>query len=786
MTVADNTPIIVGAGQFTERLDSPGYQGLSPSDIAAKAAENALADAGAAQALRSAIDVIATTRTFEDSGPAPAAFGKTDNFPRSIAKRLGIDPRYALWEKAGGNTPQQLVSQFCEELAAGNAQAVLLAGAEAISTVRHLSSKGEKRDWAEHAEGQVEDHGWGLKGLVTYYNARHRITGAPAGYALLENARRRRLGMTRDAYAREMGRLFAPFSRVAAANPYSCSAVTGYTAEDIITVGERNRMISDPYPQRVVARDQVNQGAAVVLTTVGRARQLGIAESRWVYLHGYAALSEREIMERQDLGASPAARLAATAALEAAGVGADDIRHFDFYSCFPIPVFNVACDALGLSPEDPRGLTVTGGLPYFGGPGNNYSMHAIASIVEKLRADPGCYGFVGANGGWMSKYAVGVYSTRPAAWKACDSEPLQSRIDALPAPVVLQEADGEAMIETYTIAYQKGQPAYALVVGRLVPGNERFLALSQDGDAETLAAMLKEDPLGRRIHVRSLGVGNRFAFSARRLDELFPPGPKKLRDRYEHCLVERRGHLLEVTINRPESRNSLHPMAGEELAEIFDAWEADDDLWVAILTGAGTEAFCSGNDLKYSASGKPVWMPKSGFAGITRRRRVKPLIAAVNGIAMGGGTEMALACDLVVADEKAVFALSEVRVGLFAGAGGIVRLPRQVPKKIAMEMILTGRRAGAEEMQGWGLVNRVVPAGTALEAARRLAEEVLEGSPTSVRLSMEVMNHAEGIPVEVDAVQFPPHVIDDLIASEDAFEGPTAFAQKRKPNWKNR
>ena len=114
MTVADNTPIIVGAGQFTERLDSPGYQGLSPSDIAAKAAENALADAGAAQALRSAIDVIATTRTFEDSGPAPAAFGKTDNFPRTIAKRLGIDPRYALWEKAGGNTPQHLVSQFCE------------------------------------------------------------------------------------------------------------------------------------------------------------------------------------------------------------------------------------------------------------------------------------------------------------------------------------------------------------------------------------------------------------------------------------------------------------------------------------------------------------------------------------------------------------------------------------------------------------------------------------------------------------------------------------------------
>jgi len=786
MTVADNTPILIGVGQFTERLDAPGYQGLSPSDIAAQAAERAFADAGGGDALRKAVDVIATTRTFEDSGPAPAAFGKTDNFPRSIAKRLGINPRYALWEKAGGNTPQQLVSRFCEELAAGGAQAVLLAGAEAISTVRHLSSQGQRRDWAEHVEGQVEDHGWGLKGLLTYYNAKHRVTGAPAGYALFENARRARLGMTRDAYAREMGRLFAPFSRVAAANPWSCSAVSGYTAEDLITVGERNRMIADPYPQRLIARDQVNQGAAVVLTTVGRARQLGIAESRWVYLHGYAALAEREIMERQDLGASPAARLAATAALEAAGIAADDVSYFDFYSCFPIPVFNVACDELGLSPDDPRGLTVTGGLPYFGGPGNNYSMHAIASMVEKLRAEPGRYGFVGANGGWMSKYAVGVYSTRPATWKTCDSEPLQARIDALPAPVLLQEADGEATIETYTIVYVKGQPAYALVVGRRLAGGERFLALSQDGDAETLAGMLKEDPLGRRIHVRSFGVGNRFTFTAQRMNELFPPGPKKLRDRYEYCLVERRGHLLEVTINRPESRNSLHPMACEELAEIFDAWEADDDLWVAILTGAGTEAFCSGNDLKYSASGKPIWMPKTGFGGLTRRRRVKPLIAAVNGIAMGGGTEIALASDLVVADEKALFALSEVRVGLFAGAGGIVRLPRQVPKKVATEMILTGRRVGAEEMHSWGLVNRVVPAGTALEAARQLAAEILEGSPTSVRLSMEVMNHAGGIADEIQAVDFPPHVIDDLITSEDAFEGPMAFAQKRKPNWKNR
>jgi acetyl-CoA C-acetyltransferase len=251
--------------------------------------------------------------------------------------------------------------------------------------------------------------------------------------------------------------------------------------------------------------------------------------------------------------------------------------------------------------------------------------------------------------------------------------------------------------------------------------------------------------------------------------------------------VRRDGHLLEVTINRPEARNSLHPMANEELDHVFDAFFADGDLWAAVLTGAGDKAFCAGNDLVYSASGKPLWVPKNGFGGLTSRRSMpKPVIAAVNGYAMGGGCEIALACHLVVADATAQFALSEVKVGLIAGAGGIVRLPRTVPAKVATEMILTGRRVPAAEAHRYGLVNRVTEAGQALDGARALAAEILQGSPTSVRISLQLMEQTRGIPDVIDAVTHPSGLVDELLGTEDAAEGQRAFAQKRPPRWRNR
>lgn len=761
---------------------------MSAPDIAAAAARNALDDAKSVDMLARHVDAIATTRTFEDSTPMRAhSFGKTNNFPRSIAKRLGIEPQLAVWEKAGGNSPQHLVNEFFGRVASGELDVALIVGAENISTARHLKATGQHADWNETVDGQVENRGWGLKGMTSQYQIAHGLIGAPAGYALAEQARRGRLGLSRDAYATAMGELFAPFTRVAASNPYSSAQVHEQNAQDLIKVGEHNRRIADPYPLKLVARDQVNQGAALLVMSVGKARELGIPEHKWVYLHGHCDVVERALIEREDIGASPAARLASHAALQQAGVRPEQIRHFDFYSCFPVAVFNAACDGLGLAPDDPRGLTVTGGLPFFGGPGNNYSMHAIATMVERLRVDVGSFGFVGANGGLLSKYSAAVYSTLPVEWKPDASSAIQAEIDALPAPAIAYVADGEATIETYTTVFEKGEPSYSIVVGRLKDSNARFLARTQPEDEETLQAVVRDDALGKRIFVRSTPLGNRFALSPGRLDALFPFRKPGFRDSYEFLIVERSGNLLTITINRPDVRNCLHPMANEELSDVFDAFEADSSLWVAIITGAGVESFCAGNDLKYTASGEPMWIPKGGFGGLTSRQLCKPVIAAVNGFAMGGGAEICLACDIVVADERAQFALSEVRVGVFAGAGGLERLPRQIPQKVATELVLTGRKMSVQEAMNYGLVSRQAPIGEALAAAKEIAAQIIEASPTSVRLSLKVMRSAEKYASALDAIlNRDPGVIDDLLTSEDFVEGPSAFAQKRKPTWKNR
>ncbi|MFC4063538.1 acetyl-CoA acetyltransferase [Actinoplanes subglobosus] len=773
------TPIVVGVGQASEILDSPGYRRRSPADLAGDAARDAIEDTGARLAtVAAAIDTVAATRQFETSIPgARALLGRSDNFPRSVATRVGTDPKRAVLEIGGGQSPQHLVNEFAATIAAGAAEVVLIAGSEAISTIEKFAKAQEKPSFQEHVEGDLEDRGYGLKGLMSMHHANHGLTDAPSQYALFDNARRARLKLSREEYATAIGELFAPFTKVAAANPHSAAPVAR-SATDLMTPTESNRIIAEPYTRYVVAREKVNQGAAVILMSVGAARRLGVPAEKWVFLPGHADLRERDLFERADLSQSPASVLAAKHALEIAGIGFDELRYIDLYSCFAAPVFNIA-DAFGLAPDDPRGLTVTGGLPFFGGAGNNYSMHAIAEIVQRVRQEPGTYGFVGANGGMMSKYSVGIYTTTPSPWQADDSAALQAEVNSWPAPAEARQADGWATIETYTVKYSRDGKRTGVVIGRLEADDRRFIALTED-----ISVLEASEPIGQRVYARSSGRGNRVAASEAAFP---PPGPAVLKERYEHILVRRDGHLLEVTINRPDARNSLHPMANEELDHAFDAYFAADDLWVAILTGAGEKSFCAGNDLIYSGSGKPMWVPKNGFAGLTSRRSMpKPVIAAVNGFAMGGGCEIALACHLVVADATAQFALSEVKVGLIAGAGGVVRLPRMVPPKLANELILTGRRLSAADALSYGLVNRVTEAGAAVDGARALAAEILEGSPTSVRISLQVMEETRGIADVVDAVTHPSPAFDELMVSEDAIEGLIAFAQKRKPQWRNR
>ena len=255
---------------------------------------------------------------------------------------------------------------------------------------------------------------------------------------------------------------------------------------------------------------------------------------------------------------------------------------------------------------------------------------------------------------------------------------------------------------------------------------------------------------------------------------------------YSFVKVEREGRVTLVTINRPEVMNALHPPANREVAQAFDDFAADPELWVAILTGAG-RAFCAGNDLKHQASGGDMsGQPATGFAGLTSRFDLaKPVIAAVNGLAMGGGFEIALACDLIVASEDALFALPEPRVGLAALAGGIHRLPRQIGVKSAMGMLLTGRRVPAAEGQRLGFVNEVVPAGEALAGAKRWAAQILECAPLSVRASKQAAY--QGLEGGLrEAMSAPYEELRRMLKSDDFVEGPKAFAEKRPPRWKGR
>jgi acetyl-CoA C-acetyltransferase len=352
------TPVLVGVGQHAERVDDPDYRGLSAVGLAVAAANQAIADA-AGKGIAAAIDTIAAIRQFEISTPIGfAPLGRSTNVARSIARDLGADPQRAILEVTGGQGPQHLVSELGDAIARGESEVVLLVGSEAISTARHFSGAEDKPDFSDDPGGTVEDRGYGLRGIVTLPQVRHGLVDATSQYALLEHARRARLGLDRATYAATMGELFAPFTTVAAANPLA-AAPTERTAEELMTVTERNRMVADPYPRFVIARDQVNQGAAVLMMSLAAARRLGVPEERYVFLHGRADTAEQSIIDRPDLGASPAAVLAVTHALEVAGVTTDDLAHLDLYSCYPIAVAAV-CDGTGLSADDPRGLTATG------------------------------------------------------------------------------------------------------------------------------------------------------------------------------------------------------------------------------------------------------------------------------------------------------------------------------------------------------------------------------------------------------------------------------------------
>ncbi len=504
--VSERTPVLVGVGQTIKHWDGKDVgDAPSPLSLAADASRNAIADAGANGDMAGLIDVVAFVRLNQESyAQAPAPFGKVDNMPRALARDIGADPRRAIYTPSGGQTPQSLVNEFSEAIFDGEAELVLLTGSEAIRAMKTALRGSLKLDWSGEIGGDFEDRGFGTRMLNEYEIANGMVQPARA-YALFENAWRHKKGHTRDQHRALIGDLFAPFTEIAANNPYA-QFPEARTPEYLATPSDENFPMADPYLKWHVAQDAVNQGAALILTSVGKAKELGIPQDKWVYLHGYSEAKDRIVTERRDFTVSNAMKATTREAIDTSNISVDDIDHFEIYSCFPCAVL-FACEALGI---DWRGkqLTQTGGLPFFGGPGNNYSMHGIAAMVERLRANPGAKGLVLANGGFLTKEAVGVYSTEPQpGWTPIRRKAAQAEVDAI-EPFRVFDTPTSGTVESFVGLYKKKEAYSGLITG--LSNGARFMARVSPDDPQSLQELVAGDPIGRQVVVEKSERGNLF------------------------------------------------------------------------------------------------------------------------------------------------------------------------------------------------------------------------------------------------------------------------------------
>ncbi|MQA63099.1 MAG: crotonase/enoyl-CoA hydratase family protein [Actinophytocola sp.] len=755
------TPVIVGVGQVVDR-DTGVTDGHDPVSLAADALRRAGQDSGAGDALLAQADSVRYVASVSWSYADGAAL---------IAEALGAQPRETVQTTAfGGDGSQRLINDTAQSIADGLVDVALLGGAEAAATATAAERRGATPAWPQQPAGTQPtktlgvDHGPG--------NAAENAAGLVAPiylYSLLENAIRGKRKADPASHLRHITRLWSQFSEVAADNPYAWLPRATEPTE-LATPTEDNRPISAPYPKLLTANLQVNQATGLIMCSAAAAQAAGVPQDNWVFVHaGAHAQEEWYVSARADLAAVPAIEAIGTAALDHAGIGIDDVAHIDLYACFPSAV-QLAADALGLPVGDPaRPLTVTGGLTFAGGPGNNYTSHAVANLVSRLRAEPETYGLATAVGWYMTKHAIGIYSAQPPrlAFRQIDAG---LRMQRPPARRVLTDYTGPAVVDAYTVPYTRDREPEAAIVSALTPDGARVLLRSKD--PEIVSAVLGGDPLGWQVTVTA---PDGLTVDSTTPAALPPVGEPPL-------LVEWHGPVTMLRLNRPRSRNAIDLATAQALAKAIDAFEADDEARVAILTGAGG-TFCSGMDLKAAAGGEFPITEDRGPLGVTAKPPVKPLIAAVEGHALAGGCELALAADLIVAADDARFGLPEPKRGLIAAAGGVLRFAQRLPRSTAMELALTGAPVTAQRLYDLGLVNRITEPGGTVDAAMDLARQIASNAPLSVELSKQIIDECPDWSTE-EAFERQSDIASDALYSADAEEGIRAFAEGREPRWR--
>jgi acetyl-CoA C-acetyltransferase len=475
-------PVIAAVGQAIERDEI-----VDVVELAARAAGAAFDDAAGMRERIDRVSMVAVS--FSRAGKAPAS---------QLAERLGLTDARCEITTAGGNMPQWLVTRAAEEIASGRLGATLIAGAEATRSMKAADPDADfmRAGFEAKADGPSDEVvGPDITGMVNEAEIHARLYVPGEVYALLEGASAHAAGRSFEEQRVFLGPMMSHLSQVASRNPFAWFP-RERKPEEISSVTSDNRLIAEPYAKRMNSFPNVDQASAVIVTSLAIAREAGL-EDQCVFVWSGATVSESPVSTRVDLGDSQAIRAASAAALSSARVDSDELAFIDLYSCFPIAV-QMGAKALGIALDDPRGLTITGGMPFFGGPGNNYSGHAIADMVGRLREATGL-GYVGANGGFLSKHSIGVYgaSPPPHGFEKADTSLQQAEVEKAALPTAFK-ATGTAEVVASTIVYDRaGAVASAPVVATLADGR-RVVAQAEPA---LMAGLTGRSLIGEQVRV---------------------------------------------------------------------------------------------------------------------------------------------------------------------------------------------------------------------------------------------------------------------------------------------
>jgi acetyl-CoA C-acetyltransferase len=476
-------PIIIGVAQYTQPKDIP--QPLDPLNLMVKTCQMALSDTGNDN-LKEYIDslymVNINSWSYKDA-------------PRELSKIIGINPERKIYLPDGGDSPQMLVNRAAKAIASGQSKAILITGGEAAYSV-YREKKGKiTLNWSKRKKPKYMEEK--SQSYTTSFENKYGMIYPSCTYAMFETAVRAKSGRSLEQHRKYMGSLFERYSKIASKNPYAWSQKS-YTAEEIFTPSSKNRYVIHPYTKHMCSNMYVDQSASLIMTSEKIAQTLKIEHKRWIYPMGGADLKNIfNITNRPKLYDSPAAREGSRLTLAQAGLRLDKIDLFDIYSCFPSMV-QIIMNEIGLSIDDPRDFTITGGLPYFGGPMSNYSMHAVVTAVDLIRKDPSKKIMVVANGGYNTKQSFGVYGTQPSVipWYERDDSEIQQSIFSKSLPEPIEVANSQIVIEAYTIYYNRdGIPKRVIVLGHLENGY-RTLALIES-KPELLLKMEQQELVGK-------------------------------------------------------------------------------------------------------------------------------------------------------------------------------------------------------------------------------------------------------------------------------------------------